>query len=40
MINKCGNSLKVKHLVSNQEKIGQYILSAPILIRVRVYDEA
>ena len=38
MINKCGNSLKVKHLVSNQEKIGQYILSAPILIRVRVYD--
>tara|TARA_R100000951_G_scaffold27381_2_gene23313 strand:+ start:857 stop:970 length:114 start_codon:yes stop_codon:yes gene_type:complete len=30
MNNKCGNSLKVKHLVSNQEKFGQYILSAPI----------
>jgi hypothetical protein len=31
MNKKCGNSLKVKHLVSNQEKFGQYRLSAPII---------
>jgi len=29
-MNKCGISLKVKHEVSNLEKIGQYNHSAPI----------
>jgi len=28
-MNKCGVSIKVTHLVSNQEKIGQYNHSAP-----------
>ena len=38
-LNKCGVSIKVTHLVSNQEKIGQYNHSAPKQLKKEIYNE-